>query len=270
MRFPLRSMALAAVTLGTMTLAGCGGDTASDDNVVKVGTMAGPETSVMEAAKKVAKEKYDLDVQIVEFTDYNSPNAALADGSLDANAYQHKPYLENMVNDRGYDFAIAGNTFVYPIGAYSKKYSDINDIPEGATVALPNDPSNEGRTLILMDKEGLLTLKDNTNLNATPMDIEKNPHDYQFREIDAAQLPRTLDDVDMAFINSTYSQPAGLPLSSALIREGADSPYVNLIVVRKGDENSEKIKHLVEAYQTDTVVEKAKELFQGGAVAGWK
>ncbi|MCM2971577.1 MetQ/NlpA family ABC transporter substrate-binding protein [Larsenimonas suaedae] len=270
MHLPIRSLALAALTLGSVALAGCG-NSETDDTTVKVGTMSGPETTVMETAKKIAKDKYGLDVQIVEFTDYNSPNAALADGSLDANAYQHKPYLESMVNDRGYKFATAGATFVYPIGAYSKRYDSIDDLPEGATIAIPNDPSNEGRSLILMDKKGLITLKDNTDLNATPMDISENPHNFKFNEIDAAQLPRTLQDVDLAFINNTYAQPAGLSLQDdALIKEGPDSPYVNLIVVREGDQDKEKIKHLVEAYQTDEVAEKAKELFKGAAVPGWE
>ncbi|GHC25694.1 MetQ/NlpA family ABC transporter substrate-binding protein [Aidingimonas halophila] len=243
---------------------------ADDDDHIKVGTVAGPETDIMRLAAEIAEEEYDLDVEIVEFTDYVTPNAALADGSLDANAYQHEPYMQGMVEDRGYDFAIAGYTFVYPIGAYSEKYETIDELPDGATIALPNDPSNEGRALILMHKEGLIELDDPENLEATPIDIVDNPHDFEFREIEAAQLPRVLPDVDMAFINNTFAQPAGLHLDDALISEGADSPYVNLIVVRQGDEDREAIQQLVDAYQTDAVAEKAEELFKGGAVPGWE
>ncbi|WP_407921344.1 MetQ/NlpA family ABC transporter substrate-binding protein [Aidingimonas lacisalsi] len=240
------------------------------DNHIKVGTVAGPETNIMQLAADIADEEYGLEVEIVEFTDYVTPNAALADGSLDANAYQHEPYMQGMIDDRGYDFAVAGYTFVYPIGAYSETYDSIDELPEGATVALPNDPSNEGRALILMHKEGLIELDDPDNLEATPIDIVDNPHDFEFREIEAAQLPRVLPDVDMAFINNTFAQPAGLQLDDALISEGPDSPYVNLIVVRNGDEDREAIQQLVEAYQTEAVAEKAKELFKGGAVPGWE
>ncbi|WP_075881301.1 MetQ/NlpA family ABC transporter substrate-binding protein [Vreelandella massiliensis] len=241
----------------------------ADSPSIKVGTVAGPETDVMQVAAEIAQREYGLTVEIIEFTDYVTPNAALADGSLDANAYQHEPYMQAMVNDRGYDFAIAGYTFVYPIGAYSEKYDSIDELPEGAQIALPNDPSNEGRALILMHNQGLITLEDPTNLEATPIDILANPKNFRFREIEAAQLPRVLPDVDLAFINNTFAQPAGLSLDDALIQEGPESPYVNLIVVRDGDEDRDEIRQLVNAYQTEAVVEKASELFGGAAVPGW-
>ncbi|WP_081948820.1 MetQ/NlpA family ABC transporter substrate-binding protein [Litchfieldella xinjiangensis] len=259
----------AATLLGALTLAGCGSEE-SETRSIKIGTVAGPETEVMEVAARIAKEEHDLEVEIVEFTDYVSPNAALADGSLDANAYQHEPYMRSMVEDRGYDFAVAGRTFVYPIGAYSERYDSIEDLPDGATIALPNDPSNEARALILMHNEGLIELEDPSNLEATPIDIAENPHDFDFREIEAAQLPRVLPDVDMAFINNTFAQPAGLSLDDALIREGPESPYVNLIVVRGGDEEREEIQQLVDSYQRDEVAAKAEELFKGAAVPGWE
>ncbi|MWJ28288.1 MetQ/NlpA family lipoprotein [Halomonas sp. ZH2S] len=241
----------------------------AETDTLKVGTVAGPETDVMQVAARIAEEEYGLNVEIIEFTDYVTPNAALADGSLDANAYQHEPYLQSMNNDRGYDLAIAGYTFVYPIGAYSEKYENIDELPEGALIALPNDPSNEGRSLILMHNKGLITLDDPENLEATPIDIVENPRNFRFHEIEAAQLPRVLPDVDMAFINNTFAQPAGLSLDDALIKEGPESPYVNLIAVRGGDEDREDIRQLVDAYQSEAVVEKAEELFQGGAVPGW-
>lgn len=260
----------AAALLGTLVLAGCGSNEA-ETRSIKVGTVAGPETEVMEVAVRIAKEEHDLDVEIVEFTDYVSPNAALADGSLDANAYQHEPYMQSMVEDRGYDFAIAGRSFVYPIGAYSEKHDSIDELPERAIIALPNDPSNEGRALILMHNQDLIELDDPSNLEATPVNVASNPQNFRFREIEAAQLPRVLPDVDLAFINNTFAQPAGLNLAEdALIKEGPESPYVNLIVVRAGDEDREAIRQLVDSYQRDEVVAKADELFKGSAIPGWK
>ena len=264
----MRKTLLGALALSTLSLAISQAN--ADEQSLKVGTVAGPETDVMQVAADLAEERYGLEIEIIEFTDYVTPNAALADGSLDANAYQHEPYMNAMVNDRGYDFAIAGRTFVYPIGAYSEKYESIEDLPEGATIALPNDPSNEGRSLILLHNEGLITLDDPENLEATPLNIVENPHDFDFREIEAAQLPRVLPDVDMAFINNTFAQPAGLTLDDALVKEGPESPYVNIIAVRGGDEDREEIQQLVEAYQSDEVAAKAEELFKGAAVPGWK
>lgn len=246
------------------------GQAQADQHSIKVGTVAGPETDVMQVAAGLAKERHGLDVEIIEFTDYVTPNAALADGSLDANAYQHEPYMQSMVNDRGYDFAIAGLTFVYPIGAYSEKYDSLDALPEGAIIALPNDPTNEGRSLILLHNQGLVTLDDPENLEATPLNIVENPKNFDFREIEAAQLPRVLPDVDLAFINNTFAQPAGLSLDDALVREGPESPYVNIIAVRAGDEEAERITQLVDAYQSDEVAAKAEELFDGAAVPGWE
>lgn len=267
---PTRLLGVATLA-GTLALAGCGNGNDAETRAIKIGTVAGPETEVMEVAARIAKEEHDLDVEIVEFTDYVSPNAALADGSLDANAYQHEPYMRSMVEDRGYDFAIAGRSFVYPIGAYSEKWDSIDDLPERAIIALPNDPSNEGRALILMHNEGLIELDDPENLEATPINVIDNPQNFRFREIEAAQLPRVLPDVDLAFINNTFAQPAGLSLADdALIKEGPDSPYVNLIVVRGGDEEREEIRQLVQSYQRDEVAAKAEELFQGSAIPGWE
>ncbi|MDY7115794.1 MetQ/NlpA family ABC transporter substrate-binding protein [Halomonas sp. SSL-5] len=262
----MRKTLLATLLASTLPL----GSALADDHAIKVGTVAGPETQVMEVAAEIAEREYGLEVEIIEFTDYVTPNAALADGSLDANAYQHEPYMRSMVEDRGYDFAIAGYTFVYPIGAYSEKYDSIEALPDGATIALPNDPSNEGRALILMHNLGMLELTDPENLEATPLDIAANPRDFEFREIEAAQLPRVLPDVDLAFINNTFAQPAGLTLDDALIKEGPESPYVNLIAVRGGDEEREAIQQLVKAYQTEEVEAKAEELFGAQAVPGWK
>ena len=200
-----------------------------------------------------------------------SPNVALADGSIDVNAMQHQPYLDSLVRDRGFRLVAVGNTFVYPIAAFSRKISDISELQDGATIAIPNDPSNEGRTLILLHQKGYIKLKDVSNLEATPSDIVENPRNFRFIELDAAQLPLALDDVDMAIINNTYSVPAGyIPSKHGLLVEGKDSPYVNIIVSREDNQDDPRIRALVQSYQTDAVEAKSYELFKGSSVAGWK
>lgn len=252
------------------TLSGCSGGGKEDPNTVSVGVMAGPEEELMDVAKGIAEQKYHLNVKVVEFNDYVQPNASLADGSIDANAYQHKPYLDAMVKDRGYKLVPAGKTFIFPIGAYSSKYKSIQDLPDGAEIAISNDPSNGARALLMLAKAHLITLKDPNDPTASLDDMTSNPHHFDFQELDTAQMPRALSDVDLAFVNNNFAQPAGLKLSDALLKESPDSPYVNLFVVRQGDQDKEKIRHLVEAFQTDAVAEKARELFGDGAIPGWK
>lgn len=265
----LKAFIGSVVVAASAILAGCGGG--ADSDILKVGVIAGPEADVMKVAAANAEADYGVKVELVEFSDYISPNMALADGSIDANAFQHRPYLDSMVKDRGFRLAVVGNTFVYPIGAYSNKITDISELQDGARVAIPNDPSNEGRTLILLHNEGLIQLRDVNNLEATPADIIENPRNLRFIELDAAQLPRSLDDVDLAFINSTYAVPAGLlPTRDALLVEGKDSPYVNIIVSREDNKGDERILKLVKSYQTEAVEARAKELFKGSVVAGWK
>ncbi|PXF33015.1 DL-methionine transporter substrate-binding subunit [Pokkaliibacter plantistimulans] len=238
---------------------------------LKVGVMAGPESQVMETAAAEAKKRFDVDVKLIEFSDYVAPNVALADGSIDANAFQHRPYLDAMVRDRGFKLVAVANTFVYPIAAYSKKIKNISELPEGAQIAIPNDPSNEGRVLILLDKQGLIKLEDNKNLEATPLNIAENPKKFKFVELDAAQLPRALDDVDLAFINNTYAVPAGLlPTRDGVLVEDKDSPYVNVFAAREDNQNDPRLQKLIEAYQSEAVAARAEELFKGTAIPGWK
>ena len=236
----------------------------------KVGSMSGQEADLVKAAAQVAKEKHGLDVEIVEFDDYVAPNVALADGSIDANAFQHKPYLDVMVKDRGFKLVPVGNTFVYPVGAYSKKIKDIKELKDGATIGLPGDPSNEGRSLILLEKQGLIKLKDSKNLESTVMDIAENPHNYKFSEIEASQVSSVLPDVDLAIINSNYGVNAGLiPKRDSLFMEDANSPYVNIIVVRTADKDKDEVKKFVDAYQSKEVEDAAEKSFKGAAVKGW-
>lgn len=237
-------------------------------NTLVIGTIAGPETELVETAKEVAKNKFGLNVKIVTFNDYNLPNEALQDGSLDANVYQHLPYLNAAVKAHGYTLEAIGRTFVYPMGIYSKKHTSMNQLPERAIIALPNDPSNEMRALQLLEQAKLITLKNdqNTGLNH----IESNPHNLQFKEMDAAQLPRVLPDVDAAVINTTFALPAGLnPTHDALFTENKDSPYANIIVIKKNSPKKAQLELFVKALNSDEVKEKAKILFGDSAIPAW-
>lgn len=237
-------------------------------NTLVVGTIAGPETELIETAKEVAKKEYNLDVKIVAFNDYNLPNEALADGSLDANVYQHLPYLQAAMKAHGYKLEAIGKTFVYPVGIYSKKYKSLEQLPKKAIIALPNDPSNEMRALQLLEKAHLIRLK--TANNPELKDIESNEHELQFKEMDAAQLPRVLQDVDAAVINTTFALPAGLnPAKDAVFTEDKESPYANLIVIKQDSPKKEQLALFVKALNSEKVKEKAKTLFGDAAIPAW-
>lgn len=208
--------------------------------------MAGAEAQVAEVAAKVAKEQYGLDVELVTFTDYVTPNAALDDGSIDLNAFQHKPYLDQQVADRGYKIEIAGNSFVYPIAGYSKQVTSVDQIEDGARIAVPNDPTNLGRSLLLLQQQGLITLREDAGLAATVRDITANPKNITIVELDAAQLPRSLDDVALSVINTTYASSINLvPEKDGIFVEDKESPYVNLIVGRTDNVTQKTLKHLL-------------------------
>ncbi len=242
----------------------------SKSDSIKVGTIDGPETQLMEAAKEVAQNKYGLNVQIITFSDYNTPNAALNDGSIDANAFQTQPFLDAQIKEYGYKFAIAGKTFVYPVGIYSKKIQNLDNIPQNAKVAIPNDPSNEARALLLLEKAGLITLKPGAGVNATKLDIAENPKSLQIIELEAPQLPRSLADVDLAVINTNFAVPAGLsPTKDAIFHEDADSPYMNIIVVREKDKDDPKVHQLVDAFHSQEVKDRAAKLFGDAAIPGF-
>ncbi|QIA62690.1 MetQ/NlpA family lipoprotein [Vibrio astriarenae] len=269
MKFNLKSLLAIAAAASALALTGCD-DKEADLSKVKVGVMAGAEAQVAEVAAKVAKEQYGLDVQLVTFTDYVTPNAALDDGSIDINAFQHKPYLDQQVADRGYKLTIAGNSFVYPIAGYSKQVETVAEIADGSRIAVPNDPTNLGRSLLLLEQQGLLTLREGVGLLATVRDITENPKNLTIVELDAAQLPRSLDDVTLSIINTTYASSIDLtPERDGVFVEGKESPYVNLIVAREDNVDAENVQNFVKAYQTEEVYQAASEIFQGGAVKGW-
>lgn len=241
----------------------------AQDKPIKIGVTAGPHAQIFEQVKKIA-EKDGLKIQVIEFSDYVQPNAALAAGDLDANSYQHKPYLDQQVKDRGYRFAPVGYTVNFPIGIYSRKVRSLKDLKDGARVGIPNDPTNGGRVLLVLQEQGLIKLKPEAGLKATPLDVVSNPKKLRFVELDAAQLPRSLDDLDASAINTNFALSAGLnPARDAIAQESAQSPYVNLIAVREQDKNKPWVAQLVKAYQSEPVRQFIQAEFKGAVLAGF-
>ncbi len=243
----------------------------SDTDQIRVGVQSGPEYVIAQTAKKVAKEKYNLEVELVAFSDYIMPNTALDQGDIDANAFQTKPFLDGQVEQRKYKFAIVGKTFIYPMAAYSKKIKSIDELKPGSTVVIPNEVTNGSRALFLLQKVGLIKLRENVGNTPQVIDIIENPRNLKIVELEAAQLPRVLDDskVSLAVINNNFAAQAGLLLKDGVFTEDKESPYVNLIVSRQENKNDEKIKRFVQAYNSEEVVETAEREFKGGAVKGW-
>ncbi|SAL21595.1 MetQ/NlpA family ABC transporter substrate-binding protein [Caballeronia telluris] len=264
-RHLLKALSLVAVSTAFFTSAGAH----ADGKVVKVGTIGGPDAQIWQVVQKVAKRD-GLDVKIVEFNDYVQPNAALDAGDLDANSFQHQPYLDSQIKQRGYKLVNAGLTYISPLGVYSKKLKSLKDLPEGARIAVPNDPSNENRALLLLQSQGVIKLKAGAGTNgsnATPLDVAGNPKKIKLVELDAAQLPRTLADVDAAAINTNFALAAGLqPGKDAIALEDVHSPYANLIAVRAKDKDQPWVKKLVAAYQSEDVRQFLKTEFKGSMV----
>lgn len=270
---------LATIIIGAGILAGCGASQSNTGNdakkssneesktekTIKVGASATPHAEILEHIKPVLKEK-GINLEIVTLDSDDQLNPALADKQIDANYFQHLPYLESVAKEKGYDFTVAGKIHIEPIGFYSNKIKSLNDLKEGDKIGIPNNSSNEYRALKLLEKNGVIKLKEGlANYSATPADIVENPKKLQFVEAEAAQLPRSLDDLAGAVINTNIVIEAGLKTDSAIVREDGDSPYANIVVVRKGDENREEIKALVAALTTDDVKEFIKEKY-GSAV----
>ena len=241
----------------------------AQDKPLKIGVTAGPHAQIFEQVKKVA-ERDGLKIQVIEFSDYVQPNAALAAGDLDANSYQHKPYLDQQVKDRGYKLVSVGYTVNFPLGLYSKKVKKLQDLKEGARFGIPNDPTNGGRALLVLQDQGLIKLKPGAGLKATPLDVVENPKKLKFVELDAAQLPRSLDDLDASAINTNYALSAGLnPGKDAIAQESAKSPYVNLLAVREVDQGKPWVARLVKAYHSDEVRQYIQTEFKGAVLAGF-
>lgn len=233
---------------------------------LKVGASPVPHAQLLQLVKDDLKSE-NVDLEIVELTDYVTPNLLLDSKELDANFFQHKPYLETFAKEKNLKLVSAGNIHVEPLGVYSKRIDSIEKLKKGAVVAIPNDPTNGGRALILLHNNGIIKLKNPQDLLATEFDIVENKNNLKFKSLDAAQIPRALQDVDLAVVNGNYAIEAGLnPLTEALIIEGKESPYANLIAVREGEENKEDIQKLVKALQSEKVKVFIENTYKGGVV----
>jgi D-methionine transport system substrate-binding protein len=262
---PLRRSAfLKFLVLVAALAAGMSGARAAD--VVRLGVTAGPHAQIAEIAKKVAARD-GLDIRIVEFQDYIQPNAALDAGELDANSYQHRPFLESQVKARGYKISAVGDTVTFPMGFYSKRFKSLGELPRGAKVGIQNDPSNSGRALQLLQKAGVIKLKPTAGIGATTADVVDNPKGLQIVQLEAAQLARSLDDLDASAINPNDALQAGLvPTRDAIAIEEAKSPYANLLAVRTADKDKPWVGKLVKAFQSPEVRAFVSEKFAGSMV----
>lgn len=260
----------AAVCLGTLT--GCGGkdESKEDSKKIVIGASPSPHADILKvAAKELKKDGYELEIK--EYSDYVQPNTALDSGDLDANYFQHKPYMDNFNEEKGTKLVAAATIHYEPFGIFPGKTKSLKDLKNGATVVVPNDTTNEARALLLLESEGFIKLKKDAGLTATKKDIVENSKNLDIKEIEAAQIPRSLKDVDIAVVNGNYAIEAGLKVDKdALAVEDADSigakTYGNVIAVRKGDEEKDSIKALIKALKSDAVKEYINEHFDGAVV----
>ena len=276
--FPRRGLVAGVSVLAAMSLTACGvggGDTsgpAADDQGVTtltVGASPTPHAKILEFVDKELAAEAGLDLDIKSFDDYVQPNVQLAEGTLDANYYQHLPYYEAQVKDRGYDFAHYAGVHVEPFALYSKKVTDVAALPEGGQVGINNDPSNQGRALELLAKADVITLKEGKDAtNATIYDIDANPKKLTFVETDPAQLVRSLDDLDVAVINGNYALEAELsPAEDAiLVEETKDNPYANFLAVQESDKDNAALRKLDELLHSPEVKAYVQQTWPDGSV----
>ncbi|HDK7169134.1 TPA: MetQ/NlpA family ABC transporter substrate-binding protein [Clostridium botulinum] len=252
--------------LGLVTLTGCGSskENAKEKKTIVVGATPEPHAEILKKVKPILEKKgYTLEIK--EFTDYITPNTALQDGEIDANFYQHIPYLEEFNKEKKTDLLYTVKVHLEPMGVYSKTIKDLKQLKSGATIAVPNDPTNESRALRLLEKEGIIKLKEGELVSK--LDITENPKNIKVEELDAAQLPRTLGDAEVAVINTNYAVSANLnPLKDALVIESKDSPYANVIVVKTENKNAEYIKALNEAINSEEIKKYIEEQYKGAII----
>lgn len=233
---------------------------------LKVAATPVPHAEILEFLKPaLAEQGVELDIKV--FTDYVQPNVQVAEKRLDANFFQHQPYLDEFNKTKGTTLVSVAGVHIEPFGAYSSKIKQLDDLEKGANVVIPNDATNGGRALLLLQTAGVITLKADAGITATPRDIADNPKNIKVRELEAATLPRVLDQVDLALINTNYALEAGLnPSADALVIEGADSPYVNILVTREDNKNSEAVQKLVNALRSDAVKDFINEKYKGAVI----
>lgn len=260
------ALALCAV-LSLSLLSACGGKKGA---TVKVGASPTPHAEILEVAKELLA-KQDITLEIVKYDDYNLPNDNVEDGQLDANYFQNITYMNGYNRDAGTHLVSVAELHYEPFGIYAGKTASLDALPDGAEIAIPNDPTNGGRALLLLQEQGLITLADDVGLEPSVDDIADNPHDFKIQELTANLLTTTLQDVDIAVINGNYAIGAGLKASEALAIESADgiagTAYVNVLAVKEGRENDEAIKALINALKSDEVKAFIDETYGGGVVA---
>lgn len=269
-----KSMIILLTVMLSVALAACGskketagsdaGSAASGENVtLTVGASPVPHAEILNVIKPIL-EKEGVTLIVKEFNDYIQPNVQLYEKQLDANFYQHTPYLDQFNKERGYDLVKAGGVHLEPIGAYSKKIKSADELKDGATVAIPNDATNGGRALLLLAANNVIKLKDGTGVEATVKDVTDNPKNLKFKELEAAMLPRVLDEVNLAVINTNFALEAKLdPAKDALFIEGKDSPYVNILVTRPDNKDSDAIRKLAKALNSDEVKAFINDQYKG-------
>lgn len=263
----------------TFTLSACGapsGSSAANNNsssettVLRVGASPTPHAEILNAVKDILKEQSDIDLEIVEYSDYVIPNTAVEEGEDQANYFQHTPYLDTFNAENGTHLVSVAKIHYEPFGLYSQTVKNISDLPDGAKIAIPNDGSNEARALYLLEEQGLITLNHEAGFQATVLDITSNPKNLQFEEVAAELVARTLDDVDGAIVNGNYALAAGLKIEDAIATESAESEaaqtYANILVVEQGHENDEAIQALVKALTSDTARDFINETYHGAVV----
>ena len=242
---------------------------ASAQSVLRVGVTPGPHEELMEVVQEILAAE-GMTIELITFSDYVTPNLALDEGDIDVNSYQHEPFLLQMVRDRDLKLSTLAPTIIFPMGFYSQRISDLAELPDGAQVAIPNDPTNGGRALLLLAHTGLLELAEGVGFEATVFDIVDNPKGLRIVEMDAANLPRSLQDVDLSAINTNFAMEAGLnPVADAIILEDADSPWVNILAVRTADLEREDLAALVRAYHSQHILDFVTERFQASLVPGF-
>ena len=239
------------------------------DKTIKVGIISGEDEDVWRVVTTEAAKK-GLKIETVVFNDYTQPNEALERGEIDANAFQHKPYLDNQIKQHGYHIVSVGYTGVWPIGLYTKKYKTVAELPKGAVIGVPNDPSNEGRALRVLQNEGVIKLKDGTGILATTADIAENPKNVEIKELDAGIVGRSIDDLDAAVVNTDWALKSGLTPKDRIAQEPIDgNPYRNFIAVKQASESEPWVKTLVAAYQNDAVKAEFDKVYKGTGLSAY-